>query len=195
MALVSVDDLVEYLGLSTLSTAASAAAGAILDGLEGEMETYLGRALEETTVEDEEVKVDRRGFIRFSRLPVRSVASISVDGDLLAATAYKVENWGVSDIFPGFLPSSLISPEPTISVSYVAGLPGEDPTSPFGKTARGVLKRAAARILNQTVRQDAAGLKALTVEGTALNFSYPDEGLTEGDKKAIQRHKRRVVRT
>lgn len=195
MAVISTEDLRVYLNLSALSAGQTLAASAIIDGLEADLEAYLKRPLVETTVEDEVVTMDRRGTIRLRETPVRSVTVFSVDGTAQDASTYEVVSWGLKDVFPGFMPSPLISPAPVLLATYVAGLDGEDPTSVFGRQARGVLLRVAAREFNRAVRQDAEGLERLSVEGTSMSFVNPGGGLSEEDLAKFTRWKKRVVRT
>lgn len=191
--LISVDDLKVYMALD-LGASASAGAAVIIDGLEGDLEAHLKRPLVPTEVEDEIVKVDARGRIYLAKTPVRSVATFTVDGDLVAADRYEIVPWGMTDVWPGFMPSPMISPAPVLLVSYLGGLPGDDPLDVFTRKATGVLLRAAAREVNAVIRQDAAGLESLAVEGTSMRFHNPGGGLTDDELKGFDRWKRRISR-
>lgn len=196
MAIIDVEALSVYMNLS-LAGGASAAASAIIDGLEADLEAYLRRPLVETTVTDEAVKVDRRGNVRFKKTPVRSVTAFSIDGTAVSDASWSAESWGLSNLSAVHLAGPL-GTDPVLTASYVAGLPGEDPTDEFTRKARATLLRAAARDVNQVVRQDAAGLATLLVEGTQMSFHGGVKGgaggLTDEEKAQFSRWKRRVVR-
>lgn len=192
MAIVEVSDLATYLK-RTIDGDNEAAAQSIIDGLEADLEAYLKRPLTETTVTAERVKVNGRGRIYSRSTPVRSVTSLTVDGQLVGADLYKVEAWGVGDIWYGFLPSPLIAPAPDIRLTYVAGLPGEDPEDPFTKAAKAAITRIAARDYNQVVREDLAGVRTASIEGTSLSF-VGTGGWNLDELERFKRWKRRIVR-
>lgn len=193
---ISVEDVVVYMARHFDSTAASTtAASAIIDGLEADLEAYLKRPLVEEDVTDEVAKVDRRtGQVRLARTPVVSADALTVDGVLVPATDYRVETYGITEVFTPFWPVSPNAVDPVVLVSYRGGLPGQDPTSAFAKKARGVLLRAAARDITQVVFEQASGVSRLAVEGTTIDFQGKG-GLTDAEKAEFSRWKRRVVRT
>ena len=201
MALVSVEDVTVYMARHFDAGAASAtAASAIIDGLEGDLRTYLKRPLTEEDVTDETAKVDRRrGVVHLARTPIVSVASMTIDGADIASDLYRVETWGITDVFTPFWPAPLVSPDPVVVVSYRGGLPGQDPDSDFGQKARGTIKRAAARDIAQVVFEQAPGVARLAIEGTSIDFHggvrAGKGGLTEDELAEFSRWKRRVVRT
>lgn len=195
--IIDVEDLRVYMRLTSWETGASAAAAEIIDGLEADLEAHVRRPLVETTVTDEAVKADARGNVRFRQTPVRSVTAFSVDGTAITDASWNAESWGLSGLSFVHL-SSPLSADPVLLASYVAGLPGEDPTDPFARKARATLLRAASRDVNQIVRQDAAGVARLSVEGTSVEFHGGVKagagGLTQDEKDQFNRWKRRIVR-
>lgn len=197
MAIIDHADLAGYLGRSIAAGAHQTAVTEIIDGLEGDLEAHLKRPLVPTDIEDEVVEI-RGGKVFPKATPVISVASFTVDGVAIESTQYDLKEWGLLDIWPGFLPSPLISPAPEILLSYRGGLPGDEPTSAFGRKARATLLRAAARDYNQVVREDLAGVARAGVEGTNLEFHGGVRagagGLTDDEKKQFDRWKRRILR-
>ena len=199
MALISVEDVTVYMARTFDEGAASAtAASAIIDGLEGDLVAYLKRPLVEETVTDEEVDVDSTGRVRLAKTPVVSVSAFTVDGTAVDADYYALESWGLVLTWP-FVASPLISPAPVHLVSYVGGLPGNDPESDFARKARGVLLRAASRDIAQVVFEQAPGVSRLSVEGTSIEFHGGVRagagGLTETELKSLDRWRRRIVRS
>lgn len=198
-AIIDAQDLARYLKRAIVADSAEAlAADEIIDGLEADLETYLKRPLVPTTVTDEVVSVNRDGRIFLKATPVVSVTTFTVDGTAVDVAQYAVETWGINDVWPGFLPSPLISPEPALLATYVGGLPGDDPTSAFARKARATLLRAAARDYNQVVREDLAGVSRASVEGTSLEFHGGVRagagGLTDAEMESFKKWKRRTVR-
>ncbi len=197
MPIIDATDLGNYLAREIPVGVQAAAADEIIAGLEGDLSGHLKRPLVPTDYTDEVVKV--RGGIVYPRwTPVISVSSFTVDGTTIDPGQYEVRPHGLVDIFPGFLPSPLISPAPTLLLSYRAGLPGDDPTEAFTRKARATLLRAAARDFNQVVREDLAGVARSAVEGSSLEFHGGVKagagGLTEDEKAQFDRWKRRIVR-
>lgn len=195
--IIDVEALRVYMKLTSWETGASAAADEIIDGLEADLEAFVRRPLVSTEVTDEVVKIDRRGRAQFKNTPVRSISEFKIDGDVVVETAYTVETWGISNVTAfGF--SSPLGAQPVVLASYVGGLPGEDPTDGFTRKARATLLRAASRDVNQVVRQDAAGVARLTVEGTSIEFHGGVKagagGLTQDEKDQFLRWKRRITR-
>lgn len=199
MPIITPADLGTYMARTITAGAHEDAVAEMIDGLEGDLAAYLKRPVVPTDFTDEAVEVTRSGQVYLKRSPVISVASFTVDGVALDATWYTVKDYGLHDVWPGFLPSPLIQPAPTLLVSYRAGLPGDDPTTDFGRKARGVLLRAAVRDFNQVVREDLAGVARGSVEGTSLEFHGGVKagagGLTESELESFKRWKRRTVRT
>lgn len=198
MPIIAAADVGTYMAQPIAAGAQTNALTSIIEGLEGDLETYLKRPIVPTTVTDEEVSVNRDGKVFLRQSPVLSVTTFTVDGTAVDVAQYAVETWGINDVWPGFLPFPLISPAPALLVTYEAGLPGDDPTSAFGKKAKGVLLRAAARDFNQVVREDLAGVSRASVEGTSLEFHGGVRagagGLTETELDGFKRWKRRTVR-
>lgn len=195
MDLVSLEDLESAMALTTLDTDAKVAAEAILEGLEGDLRSFLGRPLIETTVEDEAVRPTSKGTLNLRKTPVVSVSEFSVDGTVIDPADYVVRPWGITGVYGIVLaPVTLTAGEPIIRASYVGGLPGNDDESEFFLAAKPVILRAASRDLNQFVRQDAAGLRTLSVEGTSMAF-IGSGGLLDSEKDSLRRWKKRTVRT
>lgn len=75
MALVSVDDLTEYMSDISLTSSQRAAAQVVLDGVQQELETYLNRPLSPVMVREIGV-ADHSGFLQVSVSPVHQIVSI-----------------------------------------------------------------------------------------------------------------------
>lgn len=199
-AIIDAQDLARYMKRTIQADSDEAnAANEIIDGLEADLEAYVKRPISLVTVTNEEIpEVHHPGKVFLRQTPVRDVTAVNYDGTVL--TGYSVETWGLSNVALVFLPpaSSLSGSVPRPTVSYTAGLPGDDPTTTFGKKARAVLLRAAARDFNQVIRQDLAGVSRANVEGTSLEFHGGVRagagGMTDAELAGFQRWKRRRVR-
>lgn len=195
MAIIDVEDVTDYLSLSYASTAASTAAvEAIIGGLEADLQGYIRRPLVPTsfTETDPDIRVDR-GTIKVRNQPVISIASFTIDGVAqVDGTNYVRERYGVSSIDFLSVPA-LGTLRPALSISYTAGLPGDDPASEFGAFVKAKLVQKAAAIVNKVVREDSAGTSSTSVEGTSLRWDTT-ETWSEQELKRFDRWKRRFVR-
>lgn len=198
MALVTVEDVTDYMALSFVEGHASVtAASAIIDGIEADLRTYVRRPIVETSFVDQVVTIRRDGGVLLTNTPVKEVTAFSVDGEAIDLDEYEVTAWGFHVRWP-FMASPLISPRPVVLVSYVGGLPGNDATSDFGRQARAVIKRAAARDIAQVVIEKAPGVARFNVEGTDISFTGGVKagagGLLDAEKDQFKRFKRKVYR-
>lgn len=196
-AIIEAQDLAGYMKRAIAANSDEAtAANEIIDGLEGDLETYLKRPIVPTVVENEAIEVTHSGKVFLSATPVVTITALSYNGTPI--TSYAQESYGFSGLSSIFTPPVLNGPTIRPLVSYTGGLPGNDPTSTFGKKARAVLLRAAARDFNQVIRQDLAGVARASVEGTSLEFHGGVKagagGLTETELAGFQRWKRRRAR-
>lgn len=196
-AIIDAQDLAGYMKRAIVADSDDeTAANEIIDGLEGDLETFLKRPIVPTTVTDEEIKVTATGKVFLSATPVLEITALSYNGTAIAS--YARESYGLSGLSSIFAPPVISGPTIYPLVSYRGGLPGDDPTSTFGKKARAVLLRAAARDFNQVVRQDLAGVARAGVEGTNLEFHGGVRagagGLTDTELAGFVRWKRRGVR-
>jgi len=197
MPIITPVDLGKYLARPIAAGAQANAATEIIDGLEGDLAAYLKRPIAPAEFEDEEVTVSG-GVIYPRHTPILSVAGFSYGETEITDDQYVLRSYGLVDIWPGFVPDPIIAVPPPLLLSYTAGLPGDDPTTDFGRKARGVLLRAAARDFNQVVREDLAGVARAVIEGTDLGFHGGVRagagGLTETELEGFKRWKRRTVR-
>ena len=196
-AIIDAQDLAGYLKRAiVVDSEEEAAANEIIDGLEGDLETYLGRPLVPTTVVDEEFRIRAGGKVFLSATPVTDISAVSYGGQ--AIENYSRESYGMSGLSFIATPPVISGPTTYPVVSYTGGLPGDDPTTAFGRKARGVLLRAAARDFNWVVRQDLAGVSLAQVEGTQLSATGGVKGgaggLLQDELDGFARWKRRRAR-
>lgn len=188
--IVSPEDVRVYLNLSALSAGQTSAASAIIDGLEADAEEFFRRPVRiGTFTEAPPVRPNYDGRLRFRKTPVLSISAFSVDGDPVTADYYNMTAWGVEDLrlVPG---SSLTSP-PVLSVTYAAGLDGEDPEGDFGKPFRSKLLRASARVFAKVVKDDAIGVEDLSTEGYRARYVAGGEFWLQGELDSMSRWRRR----
>jgi hypothetical protein len=169
-----------------MGTEMETAASVILDGLQGEVEAYLGRPLETRTI-TETPRYDA-GFqgLLLSYTPVLSITSVTADGSLIPASSYVVRSWGLDQWWP----------YGCLSVTYRAGLLETKPqtVAPIRRLILQAAKRAMAKLL-----ADQVGLGEVGVDGgTALrwlddNVSGRNEGsFADSELERVSRWKRRT---
>lgn len=172
--IVDVDALVDYMSNIELSPDQRTAAKDILEGVQGEVETYLNRPIErvETT---EIVFPDATGRIWMTNTPVVSVSAVS-DGNAVALDA-------VDFVAQGNAIYSRAYAVAPYAITYVGGLDGANI-----KDIRLCVLRVASREM-QNRHDSTHSVKGLVTKDVA---PLP-EGLQEEDKKRIERYRRRVI--
>lgn len=192
MSIITPEDVRVYLNHSTMSGGASPACQAIIDGLQGDLEAFLGRpvTVREFTEEPVIPSIGFQGRIKLRRTPVVSVDSVTADGVAVGTGYYSVKPWGLSSVtFVGTV-GTLTSP-PVLSVTYTAGLDGENPDDPFGMVVKGKLLRAAAREYAKVVQEGNVGVESVSVEGESIRYAQGIDGWSEDELKSMIRWKRR----
>lgn len=167
----------------------------ILEGLEADLREYLGRPLVVGPFTEENPRVDRLGQVRVRNTPLRTVTAFTIDATAIPSDQYQIKTWGLTGIAPSFLPSPLISPVPTVSIAYTAGLRGDDPDDPdgFGQVVRTRLIRKALAVYNKVIREDQAGVDSSSIEGTTIKWATT-ETWSEEELARFRRWKKRTVR-
>lgn len=170
--IVGVEQLRAYMSNVRLNDAQWSAAEDVINGVEGEIALELNRPLTPQTV-TETVEVDDDGYLMFSVTPVRSVTSLQ-DGTGRTVPYQTVRGAVRLDAYAAL----------TVDVTYVGGLDGTN--DPLLKLE--VLRIAAREMQN---RHD----DTLSVKGTdRRDVPMQPIGLTDDDRRRLQRWRRRVVR-
>lgn len=167
---------------------------AIIGDFQSELETMLGRPLEQRTITESRWLDLATWDLALSATPIASVTSLSIDGVMIDPSAFSYEPGGILafsqlDFGPGGVP--LVTDYTTlgtkkVDVVYVAGI--SDPAK--ARPAKSAVVARACRVLNMT-NDDALGTKALNVEGYGV--TWVDDGFTEAEMKAVRRLRRRVA--
>lgn len=169
--IVSVEELIDYMSDVTLTSDQRTAAELVIEGVQGEIETFLNRSIEPVT-RTEYLVVDHNGQIWPLHTPVISVTSIVRDA---LAVPYTLEGGLLTGGTPG----------QQVVVTYVGGFSNDHRAHNHLRLE--VLRLAAREMTN---RHD----DTLTVKDLDTTDSPPlPIGLTEEDKGRIRRWKRRVV--
>lgn len=196
--LVSVDELVGYMSNIKLGAGQYQAAEYVLEGVEAEIEAFIGRPLKTGPRTETTYMTDANaGFIRLAGTPVTSVESVSILGQTLNTDAYQIAPGGLYLLMPYLnTPALFITSGPSgittpidpigvpILVSYTGGLPPD-----AVRLLRIEILRIAAK--EMTNRHD----DTLSVKGTERNDKTPvlPYGLTDEARTRLSRFKRRVA--
>lgn len=166
----------------------------LIGDFQAELESILGRPLEQRTVTETRWLDLASWDIPLSATPVISVTSLTIDGTLIDPSAFSYEPGGLLafsqlDFGPGGVP--LVTDVTTlgmkkVDVVYVAGI--SDPAK--ARPAKSAIVARVCRVLNMA-NDDAHGTKRLTVEGYGVD--WVDDGFTEAEMKAVGRLRRRVA--
>lgn len=174
---------------------------ALIEILQGELQTYLGRNLFVSTISEVQTLADDQCNVFLRQTPVNSVASVQVAGQSgqqvsIDPNSYIVWPWGVQVTDPTY---SLVftgnnefwqQEEGTqITINYVGGLPANSLPA-----IRGAIIRAAGREWLARL-SDVQNVKNLHA-GRLLGYQFNDGnagGFTIAEKQALRRYKRRVV--
>lgn len=185
MALISVQDVIDYGGLPTLDARRTASASAIIDGLQDEIEDFLGRGLESASYTfTDQVDHDFDGRVFLPRAPVTAVSSVTIDGTTVATNLYNVHTWGISHLTPLF---SQVTNPPTLVVSYTAGYAeGECPG-----LISSILTRAALQEIQAVALDGASGTESVSTEGQTVRYANPDGGLSDRALRRLSKFRRR----
>lgn len=193
MSLLSVQDLVDYMSGITLSAGQRDAAREVLDGVQGEVELYLNRVLEPVSV-TETVQIDDNNYAQLSRSPIISITGVTVADGAVPATVvpWSLNNRGLYVTY-GLLAvglNSYLDPnysQGTVIVTYTAGIDGI--SGPNAALLRLTILRVAAR--EMTPRHD--DVLGVAETRTVRPDPPPPIGLTDDDRRRIDRMRRRVV--
>lgn len=186
MAIITPTDITDYLALSVLSGPKLTAASVMIDGLVGDLEAFLGRpATIRTFTESPRLPDPWAGVIKLRNQPVRAISLLTANS--VPITVYTFENSGLSSMA---LPTGGVYP-PAISVTYTAGLRGDDLADDFGRAVRGPLLRVAARSWSKVIKDDAVGVSRIGVEGYSTSYEVPLDGWTRDELWSLSRWKLR----
>lgn len=196
MSIVTVEDLKRYMSSINIDSDQWAAAQDIIDGVEGEVEAFLGRSIQpvETT---ETVDVDRFGYLMVSNTPVTSVISVGYNNTSLP---FSLDESGVSvgTWFGALDPHFFITPDDgygqldgldmlrspmltyPVDITYVGGTPTR-----FLKFLRHQILRISAREF-QNHHDDTLGIANMERDQIPREIA----GLTLDDERHLSRLKR-----
>lgn len=169
----------------TLSSSEQAAAEAMIDDFQAELESILGRPMEPTDVV--ETRFLPVGWFELSlrQTPIISIASITIDGNALDASAWSRIPNGINFRTTGPTNALMPSPELVIVVSYRAGL-----DAPKNAPAKSIITSRVVRALNSRA-DESEGATSVAVED--YKIAYVDDGFTEAEMRAVSRLRRRVI--
>ena len=199
MSLLNVQDLVDYMSNIVLSAGQRDAAREVLDGVQGEVEQFLNRRLEPVTV-TETVQIDEDGYAQLSQSPIISITGVTLgDAAPLAVPPQPatIVPWSLNVrglyVTYGLLAvgaNAYLDPNyanGTAVVTYVAGIDGVN--GPNAALLRLTILRVAAREMTNR-HDDVLGVAEVT---TTRPPPVQLIGLTDDDRKRIERMRRRVV--
>ena len=205
--LVTVDDIVTYMDIS-LTNRQEDAAGMILEGLESDLELYLGRPITKRDFTETHVvpsshvasptgsylssgisgnqylsqspSILNRYVVYLKNSPVHSVASLTLTGSSASATTITLTE-GTDFVVHSYgveVPAAYANDK--VAVAYNAGLDGADV-----RAFRTIILRAASREM-QNMHDDVLGIKDLETR----NVGPLDTGFSETELRSVKRHRR-----
>jgi hypothetical protein len=187
MAVVSVSDLEDYLG-RVLTGPDVTAASVVLDMVQDDMESYLGRTIEVAQFTDTRYLYANpgypRSFVPLTQTPVQTVVSVTVDGTSFTADQWAIERSGI-ELLTVNIPTDLLDDPPQAVIVYTAGL-GEPAVSQLKFT---ILTRAA-RLMNRR-KDDLFGARDASVEG--YRVLYESDQWSDRELMVADRWKRRMI--
>lgn len=179
MAIIEVDDLIDYMSDIDLSSDQRTAAEFVIAGAQAEVESYLGRPLERVT-RTETLVPDLNGVIWPYATPIVSVSGITYlgNGGVILPMLVPVVNPGSNGIYVGWGYGP-------VTITYVGGLhPQAVPI------ARLTVLRIAAREMEN--RHD----DTLSVRDLSTDSSDPNPlGMQPEDERRLERWRHRTVVT
>ena len=166
MALLSVSD-VEALSGGTFTDDEYYAASILIDFVQGEIEAFLGRSIEQRLHEDEQhIVSDGWGRIFLQNTPVVSIESVIWQGYTVPVNDYVFSHWGLT--IPTGVPTAVTVPlasydvmQVPYSISYIGGLDGTKIPALKSVLYRGVLREMT---IFKEGWKGRAGYTAMTVE-------------------------------
>ena len=208
MALVTISDLTKYMDI-TLSNTQSDAAQFVLDGLEADLEHYIGRPVTAASFAETHVapanysgssqysffydyNLDRTGsavqdvtkppFVLYTRRsPVVSVASLTVQGQ--SDSSATTQTVGTDYVVRRYgVDMFTVQDSDIIVVNYTAGL---DATEDNTSALKLIILRAASREV-QNLHDDVVGMKDLTTRNVAPMIT----GFTPEEMVSVKRWRR-----
>lgn len=188
MAIITVEELAAFMG-KTFNSSESAQASAIIDVVEGAIESEIGASF--TLVVDDLVRVqaDGHGIIELKKKPVTAVTSVmDMDG-------VEIDSWE----FDGLVTIFNLYPQQVVDITYSHGFDS------VPKDIKGVALGVSSRVMYNPagLRQETVGAISVTYPGIGgeagtINFSSYERGVLRkyGDDMASMRlatTKRRVA--
>lgn len=176
MNLITVDDIETYIGTG-LSSEQYDRAEMLIDMALGEIESYLGRVVEET-VFTENVDIDSEGRIFVSNTPITDVESVVIDGEEVEPEKWQATKWGIQYLWYS---AFLYYPE-VATVTYTAGLPDRGIKAVNSLILFGVLRKLGDSIPlpSQAVSTSTTGdVKRVRVE----DYEYEYENKKSSESK------------
>jgi hypothetical protein len=175
-----------------------------IDALEGDLEEFLGRPLEQKTCRDVAVLLEGQCIVPLKSSPVITVGAVTVlpgndiaYATVIPSTEYLVWPWGIEFADPLWLlvfSTASWGMFPTVGgtqvqIDYTAGLDGMNI-----KKLRGVMLRAASReyLAFLSDVQNVSNLRA----GKMMDYAFYDSnagGFTKDELDGVRRYKRRRV--
>lgn len=202
MAIVTVLEIRDFYIDIELDSNQAKGAQIILDGLQSELESYLGRPIERRTfvetyqigagsptwpigtgamIETSSSLFQTPVTIYLKQTPIHSIESVTVlgQGGEEAERETLVEGDDFT-VMPYGIESSAVAPYDSVTVTYEAGLDGTQIPA-----LRSLMLRAATREM-QNMYDDTLGVKDLTTRGVAPATT----GFTEGELRSVRRWRR-----
>lgn len=201
--LVSVPDLIAYMSDIKLEAAQHQAAEYVLEGVEGEVESYLNRPIA-SGQHTETTYATYDGFVRLGVTPINSIESVSILDQLVPVESYRVVPGGFRLSMPyvggpglfitlgelsmaGMTPGSTEQTGIPIIVTYTGGLPADAAR----QVRLEILRIAAAEMQNHhDDTLSSAGQERGRAGSRPTVLPY---GLDDNSRKRLSRFRRRVA--
>lgn len=204
MALLTAQELSDYMSGIRMNNAQRRSADVILQGVQGELERHLHRPLEVRRAR-EMVRVDRSGYLNVRHTPVVAVLRLQnygstrpvisqkvenykpVESDALPLYDYAPENNGAEIIVPGGIRYG--TPGNYVLVEYISG--GRLIFDALPQIKIAILRVAAREFTN--MHDDTMSLRGTQAQaGNQRNAALPD-GWTREELQKFDRLRRRIV--
>ena len=208
MAVVTVDELQAYMAGLKMKAVEKNAAALILDGVQGELETYLYRAIEPRHVREVAI-CDFRGVVILSRTPVSRILKVSSVASNTALPLGVFDPGSVPEI-PDIQTHDYVPTGDGLELLAAGGIDvgGAEGTrwiveyiaggGTFMSTAMPQMKLAILRVAAREAQQmfdDTRGLRDTTQSEPVDPLPVPHKGWLDDELARFSRYKRRVVAT
>jgi hypothetical protein len=198
-SLASVEDLVAYMSNIQLEAEQYQAAELVLDGVEAEVEAFIGRPLVSGPQAETAYMSDNgTGFVRLAGTPVISVESVSILGQTLNTSSYQIGPGGIFLIMPyintpalfitSYGPSGITAPADPTGVPIIVNYTGGLPAAAARQLRLEILRIAANEMQNR--HDDVLGVSG---EGRTSPPPLLPVGLDDNARERLSRFKRRVA--